>query len=289
MIEVRVLRYFLAVAKEKSVSGAAKVLHISQPTLSRQLMDMEEELGKKLFIRGSRRITLTEEGMFLKKRAEEIIDLIDKTETEITSDDTIIGGDVYIGGGETEIMRIVAKTAAEIQKEYHNIHFHIYCVNSEAVIERLDKGLLDFGVLIEPADIQKYETLRLPATDTWGILMRKDVPLAEKEFIEAKDLYNLPLISSKQHNIKELLGKEAEQFNIVASYNLLFNASLMVSEGVGYAICIDKIIKTPEDGELCFRPFFPEITVHSDIVWKKHQIFSKAAKLFLNKLKENIK
>ena len=271
---------------------SSEALHISQPTLSRQLMDMEEELGKKLFIRGSRRITLTEEGMFLKKRAEEIIDLMDKTETEITSEDTMIGGDVYIGSGETEVMRIIAKTAAEIQKEYHNIHFHIYSGNSEAVIERLDKGLLDFGVLIEPADIKKYEELRLPATDTWGVLMRKDAPLAEKEFITIKDLYHLPLLCSKQllqgNNMKEWLGREPEKFNIVASYNLLFNASLMVSEGVGYAICIDKIIKTPEDGELCFKPFFPEILVHSDIVWKKNQIFSKAAKLFLSKLKENI-
>lgn len=292
MIEFRVLRYFLAVAREQSISGAAEVLHISQPTLSRQLMDMEEELGKQLFIRGNRRITLTDEGMLFRKRAEEIVELVDKTEAEITSSDDIISGDVYIGGGETDIMRIIAKTAVEIQQEYPEVHFHIYSGNSEAVIERLDKGLLDFGVLIEPADIKKYEALRLPATDTWGVLMKKDSPLAEKEFVELKDLWKVPVLCSRQllqgNNMQEWLGRKPEKVNVVASYNLLFNASLMVEEGAGYAICIDKIVKTPEEGALCFRPFNPTIEVHSDIVWKKHQIFSKAAELFLERLREKI-
>lgn len=291
-MELRVLRYFLAVAREQSISGAAEVLHVSQPTLSRQLMDMEDELGKKLFIRGNRRITLTNEGVLLRQRAEEIIDLVEKTESEITSVDEMIGGDIYIGGGETDAMKIIAEIATELQTEYPSICYHIYSGNAEDVTEKLDRGLLDFGVLIEPADIHKYERLRLPMVDTWGVLMRKDSALAEKEEIEPKDLLDLPLICSRQmfrtQEMQKWIGCKPEKLNIVATYNLLFNASLLVEAGIGYALCLDKIIKTPDDGMLCFRPFKPSMNVHLDIVWKKNQVFSKAAELFLERLKEKI-
>lgn len=291
-MELRVLRYFLAVAREQSISGAAEVLHVSQPTLSRQLMDMEDELGKKLFIRGNRRITLTNEGVLLRQRAEEIIDLVEKTESEITSVDEMIGGDIYIGGGETDAMKIIAEIATELQTEYPSICYQIYSGNAEDVTEKLDRGLLDFGVLIEPADIHKYEHLRLPMVDTWGVLMRKDSALAEKEEIEPKDLLDLPLICSRQmfrtKEMQEWIGCKPEKLNIVATYNLLFNASLLVEAGIGYALCLDKIIKTPDDGMLCFRPFKPSMNVHLDIVWKKHQVFSKAAELFLERLKEKL-
>lgn len=291
-MELRVLRYFLAVAREQSISGAAEVLHVSQPTLSRQLMDMEDELGKKLFIRGNRRITLTNEGVLLRQRAEEIIDLVEKTESEITSVDEMIGGDIYIGGGETDAMKIIAEIATELQTEYPSICYQIYSGNAEDVTEKLDRGLLDFGVLIEPADIHKYEHLRLPMVDTWGVLMRKDSALAEKEEIEPKDLLDLPLICSRQmfrtQEMQKWIGCKPEKLNIVATYNLLFNASLLVEAGIGYALCLDKIIKTPDDGMLCFRPFKPSMNVHLDIVWKKNQVFSKAAELFLERLKEKI-
>ncbi len=289
-MEVRVLRYFLAVAREQTISGAAETLHISQPTLSRQLMDMEEELGKQLFIRGNRQITLTEEGMFLRKRAEEIVDLIDKTEAEITASDDDIRGDVYIGAGETDVMRLIARVAKSIQNDYPNICYHLFSGNAEDVTEKLDHGLLDFGLLIEPTNMTKYEFLKLPVTDTWGVLMRKDSPLAKKDAVEVKDLWDKPLLCSRQslveHDMHKWFKKKPEQLNIVATYNLIYNASLMVEEGFGYALCLDKLVKTPEDGIVCFKPFKPEIKVNLDIVWKKYQVFSKAAELFLKKLHE---
>lgn len=291
-MELRVLRYFLAVAREQSISGAAEVLHVSQPTLSRQLMDMEDELGKKLFIRGNRRITLTNEGVLLRQRAEEIIDLVEKTESEITSGDEMIGGDIYIGGGETDAMKIIAEIATEFKTEYPGICYQIYSGNAEDVTEKLDRGLLDFGVLIEPADIHKYEHLRLPMVDTWGVLMRKDSALAEKEEVEPEDILDLTLICSRQmfrtQEMQKWIGRKPEKLNIVATYNLLFNASLLVEAGIGYALCLDKIIKTPDDGMLCFRPLKPSMNVHLDIVWKKNQVFSKAAELFLERLKEKL-
>lgn len=291
-MEIRVLKYFLAVAREQSISGAAEVLHLSQPTLSRQLMDMENELGKQLFIRGNRRISLTEEGLFLRKRAEEIVDLVEKTEAEITSSEEIISGDIYIGAGETDVMRLIARVAKKLQEDYPDIRYHIFSGNAEDVTEKLDKGLLDFGLLIEPTDTTKYESIKLPATDTWGVLMRKDSPLAKKDMITAKDLWELPLLCSKQifenypNILSKWLKKGADDLHIVATYNLLYNASVMVEEGFGYALCLDKIVKTFDNDPLCFRPLHPILEVNLDIVWKKYQIFSKAAELFLKQLHE---
>ena len=195
-MELRVLRYFLAVVKQGSIIRAAEVLHVTQPTLSRQLMELEEELGKKLFIRGNRKISLTDEGILLHKRAEEIIDLVEKTKSEIVSSDKLISGDIYIGGGETEVMRLLAQAAKKLQKDYPNIKYHIYSGNADDVTEKLDKGLLDFGVLIEPANISKYNFLKLPAVDKWGILMRKNSPLAKYETIKPEYLWNVPLLYS---------------------------------------------------------------------------------------------
>lgn len=291
-MEIRVLKYFLAVAREQSISGAAEVLHLSQPTLSRQLMDMESELGKQLFIRGNRRISLTEEGLFLRKRAEEIVDLVEKTEAEITSSEEIISGDIYIGAGETDVMRLIARVAKKLQEDYPNIRYHIFSGNAEDVTEKLDKGLLDFGLLIEPTDTTKYESIKLPATDTWGVIMRKDSPLAKKDMITAKDLWELPLLCSKQifenypNILSKWLKKGADDLHIVATYNLLYNASVMVEEGFGYALCLDKIVKTFDNDPLCYRPLHPILEVNLDIVWKKYQIFSKAAGLFLKRLHE---
>lgn len=291
-MEIRVLKYFLAVAREQSISGAAEVLHLSQPTLSRQLMDMENELGKQLFIRGNRRISLTEEGLFLRKRAEEIVDLVEKTEAEITSSEEIISGDIYIGAGETDVMRLIARVAKKLQEDYPDIRYHIFSGNAEDVTEKLDKGLLDFGLLIEPTDTTKYESIKLPATDTWGVLMRKDSPLAKKDMITAKNLWELPLLCSKQifenypNILSKWLKKGADDLHIVATYNLLYNASVMVEEGFGYALCLDKIVKTFDNDPLCFRPLHPILEVNLDIVWKKYQIFSKAAGLFLKRLHE---
>lgn len=289
-MEFRVLRYFLAVAREQSISGAAESLHLSQPTLSRQLRDMEKELGKQLIIRGNRKITLTEEGMLLRKRAEEIMNLVQRTENEIMLCDETVAGDIFIGTGETDGIRLIIRAAKKLQKDYPEIHYHIASGDAIDVIERIDKGLLDFGILLEPVDLSKYNHLLLPVQDVWGVLMRHDSPLADKESVTPSDLWNQPLILSRQSmsgdELSHWLKKDFSSLNIVATYNLVYNASLMVDEGLGYALCLDKLINTTGKSNLIFRPLYPELNVRMYIVWKKYQVFSKAAEKFLLKLQD---
>ncbi|MCC0646736.1 LysR family transcriptional regulator [Clostridioides sp. ZZV15-6598] len=291
-MELRVLRYFLAVAKEESITSAAQSLNVTQPTLSKQLMELEDELGKKLFLRGNRKITLTEDGLFLRKRAQEIIDLTDKTTSDFNNDCDDIRGNVYIGGGETDAMRFIAKTAKELQKEYPHIRYHLFSGNADDVTERLDKGLLDFGILIEPANMEKYDYIKLPVNDVWGLLMKKDCELAQKKTICPEDLKGIPILTSRQTLVQNVIsgwsGQDFQTFNIVATYNLVYNASLMVDEGFGYALCLDKLINTTGNSNLCFRPLEPRLEAHLNIVWKKYQVFSKATKKFLNKLQDEI-
>lgn len=289
-MELRVLQYFLAVAREQSILGASEYLHLSQPTLSRQLKDLEEELGKQLFIRGNRKITLTDEGMILRKRAEEILELVKKTENEVSLSDENISGDICIGAGETDAIRYVAKAACRLQKRYPQIHFHMSSGDAVDVIDRLDKGLMDFGILLGNMDMAKYNYLKIPAADKWGVLMRRDAPLAGKEFICPEDLWDKPLILSrqsvKQHALAHWLGKENAELNIIATYNLIFNASLMVNEGMGYAITLDKLINVTGDSNLCFRLLSPMLELEMNIVWKKYQVFTKAAEKFLEALEK---
>ena len=291
-MELRVLRYFLAVAREESISEAANFLHITQPTLSRQIMELEEELGTKLLNRGRRnqKITLTDEGMLLRRRAEEMIELADRTEAEFARRDELISGEIHIGAGETDAMRLLTRAAKTLHTLYPHIRYHLYSGNAEYVTEQLDRGLLDFGILVEPADVHKYDYIRLPATDIWGVLLRRDHPLAARDAIQPADLQNLPLIISRQTMVQnELagwLGSSFDTLHVVATYNLLYNASLMVEEGLGCALCLDKIINTTGDSRLCFRPLASKLTVGLDVVWKKHQVFPKAAELFLQKLRE---
>lgn len=293
-MEIRVLKYFLAVAQEESISKAAESLHITQPTLSRQLMDLENELKTKLFIRGKRNknVTLTDEGKLLKARAQEIVELANKTEAEFIFDDKNITGDIYIGGGETDAMRIVAKVIKNLSKAQPGIKYHLYSGNGEDVTEKLNKGLLDFGIFIEPVDKKEYGFIQLPQNDKWGILMRKDSPLAAKEYIEPNDLREIPILSSRQFLVRNLisgwLGYDFENLNIVGSYNLLYNASIMVDEGFGNAICIDKLINFTGESNLCFKPFKPTLEVGILIAWKKNQPLSKCAKLFLQKLQQEM-
>ena len=293
-MDIRILRYFLAVVREESISGAAEFLHLTQPTLSRQLMDLEEELGVKLLNRGkkNRRVTLTEEGMLLRKRAEEIVALTDKTILELDASHDVISGDIYIGGGETNAMRLIARVGKKLQSQYPLIRYHLFSGNADDVAERLDKGLLDFGVFIEPANMERYNYLRLPDTDTWGLLMRKDSPLADKESIRAEDLENIPLIVSRQSMVHNELsgwsGGDFDKLNIVATYNLIYNASLMVDEGFGYALCLDRLVFAADNNNFCFRPLEPRLEARLDIAWKKYQVFSKAAEKFLEVLEEEI-
>ena len=291
-MEIRVLRYFLAIAREGSITNAASFLHVTQPTLSRQIRDLEEELGQKLFNRGSHNMTLTAEGMILRKRAEEIISMVDKTEAEFSSMENVVGGDIYIGGGETDAIKLVARVACELRTTYPGIHYHLYSGNSEDVTERLDKGLLDFGVLIQPADLSRYQSLQLKGKDQWGVLMPKDSPLAAKKAIKKEDLLDLPLICSRQairrhingNEFSHWFGEDFERLNIVSTFNLIYNAALLVEAGAGYAISLDGLTDTSRDSALCFRPLSPRLESRLAIVWKKDQVFSPAAQLFLDRI-----
>jgi DNA-binding transcriptional LysR family regulator len=292
-MELRVLQYFLAVTREQNISGAAESLHLSQPTLSRQLKEMEDELGKQLFIRGNRRVTLTEEGMLLRKRAEEIMELVKKAEDEISLSDETVAGDITIGAGETDGIRLLAKVARKVQCEYPLVHFHIVSGDRVTVSEDMDKGLIDFGLLFGEIDTSKYEYMRIPYKDSFGVLMRRDSPLAKKEIIMPEDLLDKPLILSRQmihdSNIPALFHCSINKLNIAATYNLLFNGSLMVDEGMGYAICLDKIINVSGESNLCFRPLEPRMEASMNLVWKKYQVFTKASEKFLLKCREVLK
>ena len=293
-MEIRVLRYFLTVAREGSITRAANFLHLTQPTLSRQLQDLEKELGQKLFVRGSHNISLTPEGMILRKRAEEIVDMVDKTESVFRSISDTVSGDIYIGGGETESMKYIAEVIKDMKEEYPAIKYHLYSGNAEDVTERLDKGLLDFGILIQPTDLSKYEYITLPSKDVWGVLMKKNSALALKKEIKLDDLYDLPLICSRQvvrrtsvkNDFLEWFGGNFEKMNVAATYNLVYNARIMVEEGIGYALTLDKLVNTMHTSNIVFRPLSPKLESGLDIVWKKYQIFSPAANLFLSKLRE---
>lgn len=293
-MEIRVLRYFLAIAREGSITNAASFLHVTQPTLSRQIRDLEEELGQKLFTRGSHNMTLTTEGMILRKRAEEIISMVDKTEAEFNAMENVVSGDIYIGGGETEAIRLIARIAHEVRTNCPGIHYHLYSGNSEDVTERLDKGLLDFGILIQPADISKYDYINIPAKDTWGVVMRRDCPLAAKKAIRKEDLLDVPLICSRQaisgerqgNEFTGWFGEDFDKLDIVTTFNLIYNAAIMVEAGIGYALTIDRIVNTAESSNLCFRPLEPRLDSGLNIIWKKYQVFSSAAELFLDKLRE---
>lgn len=287
-MELRVLRSFLAVAREQNISGAARVLHLTQPTLSRQIMDLEEELGVLLFHRGNRKINLTEQGVLLRKRAEQIVELVQKTEEEMASTGDAVSGTIRIGAGETHSFRTLAESVRNLIGQYPDVHFQLFSGNAEDVMERLDKGLVDFGVLIEPYDVSKYDYLRLPTPDVWGVLMRNDSPLAALESIRAEILRDVPLICSRQAlqggQLSSWLKADYDKLNLVTSYNLVFNASLLVEAGVGYALCLDNIVNTTGESNLCFRPLSPALESQVNLVWKKHQVFSKPSELFLANL-----
>lgn len=290
-MEIRVLEYFLAVAREQSFSKAADSLHLTQPTLSRQLKDLENELGKQLFIRSSKKLSLTDDGMILRKRAEEIIDLVRKTESEINNNDEQLSGDIYIGAGETDAVRILAKCFKSITSEKSALHLHIESGDSIDILYKLDKGLIDLALILGSIDTSKYDYIRLPVYDTWGVLMRNDCELAEKEYITADDLLDKPLIISRQALNKKEISKwfmgKTDKLNIVATYNLAYNASLMAEEKLGYVLTLDRLINT-SDSRLKFTPLYPEARIEINLVWKKHHPHSRALERFLNEI-ENAK
>jgi len=291
-MELRVLQYFLTVAREESISAAAEALHLSQPTLSRQLKNLEIELNKTLLIRGSKKTTLTEDGMLLRKRAQEILDLTQKTEAELRQSNTHIGGDVWIGGGESEGMRWIAKTTRSLQHDFPDINVHLISGNAIDINERLEKGLIDFGVGLGNIDTNKYESILLPSTHTDGLIVRKDSPLATKTSITPNDLQGIPIISPRSKGLRQRyeqwMGRSFDTLNVVATYNLIYNAAFLVEEGVGYALCWDRLVSTTDDHPLCFIPCHPTMSVCIDVTWKKHQVFSKASQKFLERLRELI-
>lgn len=289
-MELRVLRYFLTIAREGNITNAANVLHITQPTLSRQIRDLEEELGQQLFVRGSHNVTLTPEGMLLRKRAEEIIDLVQKTEQEFAQSEETLSGDVYIGAGETVGVHFLTRAARRLQEAYPDVHIHISSGDATDVREELDKGLIDFGLLFAPVDLSRYNVIHLPYRDTWGVLMLRDSPLAQKQPLSLYDLTEQPLIVSRQllktNRLQEWFGEAAGRLRITGTYSLVYNGSLMVEDGMGYAICLDGILNTGGDSPLCFRPLEPQQEAGMYIVWKKYQIFSPAAERFLEVLRK---
>lgn len=285
LMEIRVLRYFTATAQEESMTRAALRLHVTQPTLSRQLAQLEDELGQKLFQRSNYSIRLTMEGQILYKRALDILSMVDRTTKEFESMNDFNGGDVYIGCAESEGISYIGKAAKRLRDTYENIRFHLYSGNAETVTERLNKGLLDFAIVVQAIDTTKYHSIEIPSKDTWGLIMRKDSPLAEKTTISKEDLLKLPLITSRQGITSEMpswFRENQDHLNIVATYDLLYNASVLVKEGLGYALGFDKLVNTGADSVLTSRPIVPIIESPMKIIWSYTQILSRAATLFLD-------
>lgn len=291
-MEIRVLRYFLEIAREGNMTRAAETLHVSQPTLSKQMKDLEQELGKKLFRRGSTSLHLTDEGMLLRKRAEDILEMVDKTTDEFKALDVITGGEVQIGCAESYLIKYVAQIIRDFKEKYPLFRYHITSGNTEQVAERLDRGLLDFAVIAEPPNLSRYNYLEVPGADTWGLVMRKDHPLAEKEGISFEDLVGIDLICSEQgmkFDIVRWCGEKADQLNLSGTVNLCYNGGVFVKEGLACMLSFDRLIDTGSDSELCFRPLTPPLETKMYVIWKKYQVFTPIAELLINDIKKSLK
>ncbi|MDE5742136.1 MAG: LysR family transcriptional regulator [Oscillospiraceae bacterium] len=286
-MELRTLRYFLEIAREENMTRASESLHVSQPSLSKEMKALEEELGKKLFIRKNGGLRLTDEGMLLRKRAEDIIEMTDKTVAEFSSLDEINGGDIYIGCAESYLIKYLARAVRSFTEKYPMLRYHLSSGNTEQVAEKLDRGLLDLAFIVEPPDLSKYNYLEVPGADVWGVIIRRDSPLAEKEAVRAEDLYGLPLICSRQAikvDIPRWCGENAEKLNFSGTLNLCYNGTVFVREGLGCLLTFDKLADTSEESGLCFRPLEPTLETKMYIIWKKYQVFSPIAELFVREL-----
>lgn len=288
-MEIRVLKYFLTVVREQSITKAAEMLHITQPTLSRQLAQLEDEIGVKLFERGSRRITLTNEGLLLRRRAEEILQLVDKTEKELAEQDEQIEGKITLGCGELGSVRLLPELIESFRKKYPLVTFDIYSATADNVKEQTDKGLVDIGLLLEPIDIEKYDFIRLDMKERWIVVMRPDCPLAKKKHVTAKDLAKLPLIMPRRLKIQSELaswfGDYYNDLNVVFTSNLNTNAAVMVSSGLGYSIVIEGMMSFWDQSKIAYRPLYPELTATSVLAWKRGLPFSPAATKFIEHIK----
>lgn len=290
-MEIRVLRYFLEAAREENITKAAAYLHISQPTLSKQLKDLEQELGRKLFVRSNYSIKLTDEGMLLRKRAEDILEMVHKTTDEFKSLGTVTGGDVYIGCAESHLVKYLARAIKDFKQQYPGFRYHIQSGNTEQVTERLDRGLLDMALIVESPNLSHYNYIEIPGVDTWGLLMRKDHPLAKKETITADDLIGIDLICSEQSmkaDIPRWCGQKADALNFTGFTNLFYNGSVFVKEGLGCMLTFANLADTGSDSDLCFRPLFPVLENKMYIIWKKYQVFTPIAELLIKELSERL-
>lgn len=287
-MKIRVLRYFLETARLGSITRAAERLYVTQPTLSRQLKALEDELGKQLFERGSTSIRLTDEGRLLKERAEDILSMVDRTTAEFKALDDFTGGELYIGCAESQGIRYIARAVHHLQAQYPRIRLHLHSGNAENVCERLDRGLLEFAVIVRDVDVMRYNCIEIPHRDTWGLIMRQDDLLAEKTTITLDDLIGVPLICSREGMTAEhpkWFGDRMDQLNIVATYNLLFNAAIMVREGMGCALSFDQLVDTGIGSGLCFRPLEPTLLAPMYLIWRRHQTFTPVGQRFLDALK----
>ena len=288
-MEIRTLRYFLEAAREENMSKAAERMHISQSALSKQLKGLEEELGKKLFVRHSFSIELTEEGMLLRKRAEDLLSMADKITAEFASMDDIIGGNIYFGCAESHQLRHLAALIKRFKKQYPGFHYHITSGDTEQVTEKLDKGLLDFAVLVERPDYAKYNVVKMPESDRWGLVMPAGCVLAQKDCITFEDLLGLPLFCSGQGWYADLplwCGERINELTLEGSFRLSYNASVFTREGLGYLLTFEHLVNTSSESGLVFRPLYPELTTDMFIIWKKHQVFTPIAERFINELQK---
>ena len=286
-MEIRTLRYFLAVAREENMTRAAEHLHVTQPTLSKAIKSLEEELGKKLFTRHSFSIRLTDEGVLLRDRAEDLVSMADKIEQEFVSLSDITGGDLYFGLAESYQIRYLAREIQRLKQQYPNLHYHITSGDTEQVIEKLDKGLLDFAVLAETPDYKKYEALSFPEVDVWGLVMPKEDPLAGKAALHVEDLIGLPLFSSEQgwrNEIRAWAGSQWDKLVLEGSFRLAYNASMFAREGLGYLLTFAHLVDTSEGSGMVFRPLEPSVTTKLYLIWNKYQAFTPIADRFVTQL-----
>ncbi len=287
-MELRVLRYFLEIARAGNMTRAAESLYVSQPTLSKQMKDLEKELGKKLFRRGSTSLSLTDEGMLLRKRAEDILEMVGKTVDEFKELDNITGGEVHIGCAESYQIKYLARAIKSIKKNYPLFRYHLTSGNTEQVAERLDKGLIDFAFIVERPNLSKYNYIEVPGTDKWGLIMRRDSPLSKKRSVCFDDLVGLDLICSEQgmeFDIARWCGEKKDFLNLSGTINLAYNGSVFVKEGIGYMLSFDGLTDTGAESELCFRPLNPKLETKMFVIWRKYQVFTPIAEILLDELK----
>ena len=286
-MELRVLRYFLAVAQKRNITKAAQELLISQPTLSKQLADLEDELGVQLFIRGHRQITLTDEGEYLQTRAREITQLAEQTALNIKGQE-VISGTISIGAGESFAMERIMRVLSEIIKDYSDVKVRLISGNADEIETALQHGSIDFSELIAKRSLDNYHHLQIPESDRWGLVMRKDDSLANKAEITPEDLADLPLLMSEQaigeHRFQSWWGNLDRKMNIIGTYSLVFNAQLMVAQGSAYLVTFDHLINNANNSQLTFRPLAPALTETTNVIWKKNVTQSKAAQLFIKRL-----